>query len=360
MFLTGMRAPRRFFGALRLARPGNDTSVQSIAAFQLHMPISMSSTPRRSAAPAAAPLSHRASTPASAPAKSSASPSTPSLLKGRFFGKPSAPVAFGTFEVGRSSMPNNVMPTAAFRDSMRRDIIFADMAGCARVESGDPGAYDPFTGADLSHRVSFSHNKMHRPFGSLSSRELQLLSPGVGVPGPGSYRVGEAKMALIAEINDNRSAFKSGSAQRPPPAITSTPGPNFYSPDLRSIEPNLRDSGATMRSVGDRFRRMDHPDSTISQSMTDASIGPGSYNSHEHGSIALLTKRSLARSSKLRPAFGTVCAQRALPYSVRDNIPGPGSYQPEIWTGAPLKGSQSARSQSAPRSSRRKSSEVQA
>jgi hypothetical protein len=108
-------------------------------------------------------------------------------------------------------MPNNVMPTAAFRDSMRRDIIFADMAGCARVESGDPGAYDPFTGADLSHRVSFSHNKMHRPFGSLSSRELQLLSPGVGVPGPGSYRVGEAKMALIAEINDNRSSLLASS-----------------------------------------------------------------------------------------------------------------------------------------------------
>ena len=313
---------------------------------RLNMPVTMS-TPRASRAGAPAPSSYRA--PAPAPPAAPGSSASPSPFKsGIPRGKPAAPVAFATYEIGRSSMPHNAVQTAAFRDGTRRGLIYASMGGIARVESGDPGAYDPFTGDSVSARVSFSHNKMNRPFGSMSARELKLNIRGRGVPGPGSYRAGDAKKNLMAEVDDNRSVFKSGSDQRPPPDSAHTPGPNVYSPNTAAVYPNLRDSGASMRSVSSRFRRMDHPDSTCSQSMTEETVGPGTYESHEHSTISLASARSLVRSSKLRPAFGTVCPQRELPYE-KSITPGPGSYQPEIWTGAPS--SRRSRSTGTPRRS---------
>lgn len=330
------------------------TKIAVRQAIHFAMPVTMS-TPRRpmsARAPVSAPL-NGSRAPAAAPARSS-SPFKSGIPRG----KPPAPHAFGTFEIGRSSMPNNVVPTAAFRDGTKRGLIYSSMGGTARVESGDPGAYDPFTGDTISARVSFSHNKLNRPFSAMSARALQLDVYGEGVPGPGTYRSADAKMGLMAEIDDNRSVFKSGTPQRPPPAMQNVPGPNVYSPNHASIEPNKRDSGASMRSVSSRFRRADHPDSTCSQSMTEESVGPGSYNSHEHGTILLTSARSLVRSSKLRPAFGTVCPQRELPHE-KSTTPGPGAYQPEIWTGSPLtsrarsRAAGTPRSRSAPRGSTR-------
>ena len=75
------------------------------------------------------------------------------------------------------------------------------MGGTATVDTGDPGAYDPFSSDSISARVSFSHNKMNRPFGSMSARELRLKEYGKGVPGPGSYRAGDAKKNLMAEVD---------------------------------------------------------------------------------------------------------------------------------------------------------------
>ena len=63
--------------------------------------------------------------------------------------QPPAPVSFNTFEVGRSSMPANAIPTAAFMDGTVRGIVYPHTDGVTPVDTGDPGQYDPFTGYNV-------------------------------------------------------------------------------------------------------------------------------------------------------------------------------------------------------------------
>jgi len=87
---------------------------------------------------------------------------------------------------------------------------------------------------------------------------------------------------------------------------------------MSSVYANQRDSGAQMRSAGGRFRE--------DQSMTEPIVGPGSYEQLE-GSLYIDAQKSVSKTSKLRPAFGTTSSQNALPFLPQDT-PGPGSYEP--------------------------------
>ena len=59
---------------------------------------------------------------------------------------------------------------------------------------------------------------------------------------------------------------------------------------------------------------------------TEAIVGPGSYEQLD-GSLYVDAQKSVSKSSKIRPAFGTTSSQNALPFLPQDT-PGPGSYEP--------------------------------
>jgi len=224
-------------------------------------------------------------------------------------GKPRPPVPFGSYEVGRSKKPINQKPTAAFKDGM--------IKGLPMEPQGDPGAYDPYTNSDLVASASFTHNKTSKPFMATSTRELAMQLYGEDAPGPGAYQAAESQKKQYPQVDPNISVFRSGSLQRPK-NDTPVPGSGTYTPNMGSIYPNQRDSGAQMRSAGGRFRE--------DQSMTEPIVGPGSYEQLE-GSLYVDAQKSVSKTSKLRPAFGTTSSQNALPFQPQDT-PGPGSYEP--------------------------------
>ena len=111
-----------------------------------------------------------------------------------------------------------------------------------------------------------------------------------------------------------QSSFRSKSLQRPS-SKSYVPGAGTYTPNMASIYANQRDSGAQMRSAGGRFRE--------DQSQTEAIVGPGSYEQLD-GSLYIDAQKSVSKTSKIRPAFGTTSSQRSLPFLPQDT-PGPGS-----------------------------------
>ena len=111
--------------------------------------------------------------------------------------------------------------------------------------------------------------------------------------------------------------FRSGSLQRAKDD-TPVPGSGTYSPNMASIYANQRDSGAQMRSAGGRF--------VAEMISTEPIVGPGSYEQTD-GSLYVDAQKSVSKSSKLRPAFGSTSSQNALPFLPQDT-PGPGSYEP--------------------------------
>jgi hypothetical protein len=303
------------------------------------MPVTMS-TPRASSTP------RRSSTPRStSPARNMGQAPWPygtgesrirrTTADVRKPGQPTNGVAFGTFEVGRSSMPRNAVATAVFKDGTVRGIVHSYIEGVARADIGDPGAYDPLKSMSIEGNMSFTHNKNPKPFNSGAPRDLNLAIYGRDSPGVQTYAAMEAAKKNYKYVDDNACVFTSGSLQRPSPA-NSFPGPEAYSPVMTSVYPNVSNGGASMRATCNRFRHMTHPDHLGgTQNMTDERIGPGAYDSHNHGSIHLRSQRQLMRMSKLRPGFGTVSPQRQLPHR-KSITPGPGHYQPEIWIGPTL------------------------
>ena len=262
------------------------------------------------------------------------------------------PVAFGKYEVGRSSMPTNREDDgrAVFADTMKRGLIHPHMDGMAVVQNGDPGAYDPYTFSEIRHTATFTHNRSKAPFGAVAPRELKLQLTGEGVPGPGAYNYGAAAKTLFGAVDDNRSVFKSQTPQREI-SSTAVPGPDAYTPKMESVYQNIRDSGASMRGLNVRLAVMKHPDHQGGDpSMTDESVGPGSYDEHLHNTVATTLEKGLSRSSRLQPGFGTMSPQRALPYGQKDDSPGPGAYQPMVWSGRYQKGSELSKPKRLPRS----------
>jgi len=222
-----------------------------------------------------------------------------------------------------------------------------------RVAMGDPGAYDPYTNRDLAARASFTHNKLRRPFNAISARDLKLQIYGEGTPGPGAYQAARAAKYTHPVVDHNRSVFLCGLPQRES-AATITPSPDAYSPIMSAVYANVRDSGASMRGTLARLMPMVHPDHVGGdRGMTEATVGPGSYDEHLHNTVASKLSSSINRSSRLKPGFGSMSPQRALPYGQRNDAPGPGAYQPDMWTG-PYSGRSRAqrRAVSAPRERR--------
>ena len=91
--------------------------------------------------------------------------------------QPAGPVSFGNYEVGRSSHPDHCQPTAVFKASTPLGVVYPHPEGFNKVESGDPGQYDPYQMAgphamEIEEISKFTHNKSERfAFGSLEERD---------------------------------------------------------------------------------------------------------------------------------------------------------------------------------------------
>lgn len=202
------------------------------------------------------------------------------------------------------------------------------MLSCAR----SPGAYNPYKQIEIASRASFTHNRMSRAFGAGAARKLNVQTTGNGVPGPGAYLAADAAKKTQPDVDSNRSVFRSGMPQRPSDR-TSAPSPAAYTPNMNSIYRNVRDGGASMRGSLARLATMEHPDHFGGDRSQTEDVGPGAYDDHLHGAMSTQLQKSMSRSSKLRPAFGTTSAQRELGYGQSDDSPGPGAYQPQVWAG---------------------------
>ena len=245
------------------------------------------------------------------------------------------PVAFGQYEVGRSSMPNNKEDDgrAVFSNTCKRNIAYPHPDSHTPCEIGDPGAYDPYTTTDIRASSAFTHNRGNAVFGTIAERDLKLNIFGEGTPGPGYYATGRAYRAVLPFVDSNRSVFASTTPQREA-CKTVVPSPDAYSPNMASVYPNMPDSGSSMRGSYKRMVHMSHPSHVGGeQSQTDERIGPGAYEDHRHNTMSHLLGTYARRKSKLNPGFGAVSPARQLPYGQSDAAPGPGAYQPVVWAG---------------------------
>merc|ERR1740138_2042304 len=88
---------------------------------------------------------------------------------------------------------------------------------------------------------------------------------------------------------------------------------------MAAVEPSSANSGAAMRSKGQRFQ--------TERGTTDQGVGPGSYEAHTDGSLAASVAKSVERMSRSNPGFGSRQPARELPYQKEQaDMPGPGAY----------------------------------
>lgn len=226
------------------------------------------------------------------------------------------PVSFGQYEVGRSSLPTQANPTRIFLDQTKLGVVYPHMEGHNKIESGDPGQYDPYQMAgenavEIQEIAGFTHNKMGRfAFGSLEERDIGKVRghiPGNDSPGPCMYHPEKGKDYTYRTIMPCYAAFNSKSLQRGN-SNTPVPGPGSYDANMASVEPNIRDSGASMKSA---VRRLEASELSghYSQvgghvSTTSKDIGPGRYE-FENMSLADNLNHLLKAQSRSKPGFGT-------------------------------------------------------
>mmetsp|Transcript_22082 Transcript_22082/g.56398 ORF Transcript_22082/g.56398 Transcript_22082/m.56398 type:complete len:274 (-) Transcript_22082:383-1204(-) len=231
--------------------------------------------------------------------------------------KPRVPVAFGQFEIGRTSKPwVRNQPSPWSLDEMPQSVPLA--------RTGDPGAYDPFAYGFMSDDARRTgYNQSRPPFDSSQVREFIFRTFLGGESGNLTYDAGLAQKKLYPTVDANVSVFRSRTTQRPS-ARSPVPGPAHYAPNLRSVEANPANAGAQMRSANGRFANY-QAGMQGQKSATELSVGPGTYSTEYGRSLEADARRTLLRSSKIRPGFGSTTPQRTQFH--RPLSPGPGTYQ---------------------------------
>ena len=144
---------------------------------------------------------------------------------------------------------------------------------------------------------------------------------GLTAPGPGYYpqHPGYSQGRAYKHIDGGKASFRSHSLQRPS-SKSPNPGAGTYSPNMQSVYPNRRDSGAMMRGHSARF--------ATEKQMTSRKLGPGCYPQTDR-TLYVEAQKSVQRSSRSSVGFGSTSAQRALPFYGGDT-PSPGYNQPRV------------------------------
>lgn len=275
----------------------------------------------------------------------------PVLPEGSGAGRPRVPVAYGQYETGRSKNPSRKSPftSPAFKDGMEQQVPLP--------VQGDPGAYNPYYYEDSGTNPQFNSNSKNRkPFDSTQVRELRASLFGVDTPSVGQYPVFLPEKTLgdlddnvrYPKIDANVSVFRSGSLQRPS-SKSDVPGPQRYSPNIKSVHPAISDSGHSMRNAKDRFHEVKYNDTC------DEGVGPGTYGGGQiSGGVSYVdlaghpiaaamlsgtvtdqtleadSQIAINRGSRIKPGFMTTSPQRPPPLYGRavSDYTGPGCYEP--------------------------------
>jgi len=265
-------------------------------------------------------------------------------------GKVKAPVAYGQYELGRSSRPKNQKypnhkgaPWSV--DGMHQQIDLAGGTGAHAPTmrnvnihagvSGDPGAYEPYMYEDSGTNPMFNSNasaETRKPFDSTVVRELRSTLFGLETPSIGKYPVFQPDKTM-GQLDDNVrypkqdanvSVFRSGSLQRPD-AKSSTPAGAEYSPYMGSIQPVIGNPWANSKNAADRFHESKY------KNQTDEIVGPGSYEGADFEKTLLEDcQEHIRRSSALKIAFQSTMPQRPGFFYNPGQSPdvAPGCYEP--------------------------------
>ena len=159
-------------------------------------------------------------------------------------GVPRPPVAYGNYEVGRSSWqqtknPKSPYTGSAFSDGMSQQVLPGTIWN---PPQGDPGAYDPYYYEDAGTNPTMnSSNKNRKPFDTTSERKFPPTLFGLDTPSIGQYPVFLPEKTIgslddnlrYPKVDANVSVFRSGSLQRPN-AKSFVPGPDHYHPNFNS------------------------------------------------------------------------------------------------------------------------------
>ena len=219
----------------------------------------------------------------------------------------------------------------------------------------DPGAYSPEMNqlaAQAKHTFQTTAKTGHSMFGSKVARtmKVELLGGDEVTPGPDTYHPDKAtasnKIAMAAMSDKEKmpsSSFKSAGRKLTKVPQQDQPGPGAYSPDPDAIYNAL--PGASMKSNLISKTGRDHSlggmdISSVQQTATLSITGPGSYNSHQTGSIAHSSSTKQMRMSKVAASaspgagslgFDSRSPARKLPHEavVKSQTPGPSAYNPE-------------------------------
>eukprot|EP00325_Prymnesiales_sp_UTEX-LB-985_P031446 CAMPEP_0174717508 /NCGR_PEP_ID=MMETSP1094-20130205/26468_1 /TAXON_ID=156173 /ORGANISM="Chrysochromulina brevifilum, Strain UTEX LB 985" /LENGTH=243 /DNA_ID=CAMNT_0015917435 /DNA_START=69 /DNA_END=800 /DNA_ORIENTATION=- len=153
-------------------------------------------------------------------------------------------------------------------------------------EAGDPGAYEPYSTMNVASKSAQSFNRSQQTgaggFGTKSKRAE--LSVATDSPGPGTY---DGKLPTSPEAKQG-SSFASQTKRGAYIPKTVTPGAGEYDP--RESQQKLRGGDSMFKNRHDRFKMS--MDIEVSRH-----VGPGSYGSGSHNTIASRYQRNRGKVS---------------------------------------------------------------
>ena len=162
-------------------------------------------------------------------------------------GFPRVPVAYGQYEVGRSSRPGNKeakQPNPWSVDGMPQAVPLEPQG----TVIGDPGAYHPYEYEDAgTNPLHNSSSKNRKPFDSTQVRELRATLFGLETPSVGAYPVFQPEKT-IGQLDDAvRYPLQDANVRI---AKGMRPSPHQICPALTSSLPPPMPPDATSNSAG--------------------------------------------------------------------------------------------------------------
>ena len=191
----------------------------------------------------------------------------------------------GTYDPRRpSSTKEDIAGSSAFKSKSDRKV------DQSLREVGDPGSYNPYDAMTVGAQSTRSFNRSASTgaggFGTKTQR-AQLSTPN-DAPGPGTY---DARLPQASEAKQG-SAFASQTKRGAYLRKQTTPGAGEYDPSLRD---KIGGGDSMFRSRDERFKKSMELEYA-------AHVGPGSYSSHDHLSVAAKSRKARGKAS---PAFAS-------------------------------------------------------
>lgn len=170
-------------------------------------------------------------------------------------------------------------------------------------------------------------------FGGSWARNIMMEFSGADAsnPGPGAYlpasTFGKHAKHQGKASRSPSPVFRSLTPQREMPHNENVPGAGAYSPEMTAIEPAALNPASSLKGKGHRFGGS----AKSRADRSEARVGPGAYDSHEHRTVRHDAAKALQTKSRQSPGFGAASTAHFLPHeeSLEElaPIPGPGMYE---------------------------------